>query len=78
LQQRGEGKALEAVALMMQGQIVELDVTIAITAAKLSDNLKIPMADSIILATARSHEAVLWSQDADFAAIADVKYISKQ
>jgi predicted nucleic acid-binding protein len=74
LQQRGEDNALEAVALMMQGQVIERSTTLAISAAKLSDELKIPMADSIMLATARRHEAVLWTQDADFVSISDVKY----
>jgi predicted nucleic acid-binding protein len=78
LQQRGEDKALEAVALMMQGQVVELSATLAIGAAKLSDELKIPMADSIMLATARNHEAVLWTQDADFASVPDVQYTAKR
>ena len=77
LQQRGEEKALEAVAVMMQGQVVELDSSIAISAAKISDELKMPMADSMMLATARIFEAFLWTQDADFASLSDVKYVSK-
>ncbi len=77
LQQASEEKALEVVAIMMQGKIVDLDVTIALAAAKLSDEYKIPMADSIILATARQSNAVLWTQDTDFAAIENVKYKSK-
>ena len=77
LQQVGEDKALEAVSFMMQGQVVELNALLAINAAKLSNQFKIPMADSIILATARHHDAVLWTQDADFATIPDVQYIPK-
>ena len=77
LQQRGEEKALEAVAVMMQGQVVELDSSIVISAAKISDELKMPMADSMMLATARIFEAFLWTQDADFASLSDVKYVSK-
>jgi len=77
LQQVGEDKALEAVAVMMQGRVLDLDTTIAISAAKLSDELKIPMADSMMLATARQYDATLWTQDADFASIPDVKYVSK-
>lgn len=77
LQQRGEENALEAVAVMMQGQVVELDSSIAISAAKISDELKMPMADSMMLATARIFEAFLWTQDADFASLSDVKYVSK-
>jgi predicted nucleic acid-binding protein len=77
LQQTGEDKALEAAALMMQGQLVQLDATIAMSAAKLSDELKIPMADSIMLATARMHDALLWTQDVDFASLPDVNYTAK-
>lgn len=78
LQQRGEDKALEAVAIMMQGQVVELDASTAISAAKISDEIKIPMADSIMLATARNCEGVLWTQDVDFASLPDVKYTAKE
>ena len=78
LQQQGEDKALEAVAVMMQGEVVELDTTIAISAAKLSDKWKIPMADSIMLATARDRDADFWTQDADFASIPDVNYVSSK
>ena len=77
LQQVGEDKALEAVAVMMQAQVVDLDTSIAISAAKISDEIKIPMADSIMLATARNYEAVLWTQDVDFADLPDVKYVAK-
>jgi toxin FitB len=77
LQQVGEDEALEAVALMMQGEIIDLDASLSISAAKLSHELKLPMADSVMLATARHHSAVLWTQDADFALIPDVKYIAK-
>lgn len=77
LQQSSEDNALKAVADMMQGQVIELDAKLSIYAAKLSAELKIPMADSIMLATARTYQAVLWTQDADFATIPDVQYQSK-
>ena len=64
--QRGEDAALQAVAMMQQGRVIELSSSIALLAAKLSLDLKIPMADSIILATAQTHDAVLWTQDDDF------------
>ena len=76
-QQRGEGDALQAVAMMEQGKVVDLDSTIALRAAKISLDMKIPMADSIILATARSHDATLWTQDVDFKGVAGVEYIEK-
>lgn len=78
LQQRGEGEALQAVALMQQGQVVELTSALALAAAKASIGHRLPMADSIIVATAQAHGAILWTQDADFERIAGVKYVAKK
>jgi predicted nucleic acid-binding protein len=77
LQQRDENLALQAAALMQQGQVVPLDAQLALAAAKLSVDLKLPLADSVILATARAHRATLWTQDADFAMVPDVRYRAK-
>lgn len=77
LQQRTEADALRAVALMRQGRVVDLDEHLAIGAARLSHDLKLPLADSIILYTSRAHGATLWSQDAHFAGMVDVRYIVK-
>jgi len=66
LEQRGEGEALQAVAVMQQGAVVDLSPSLALAAAKISHEEQLPMADSIILATARAHGATLWTQDADF------------
>jgi toxin FitB len=74
----GERRALEAIALMQQGSIMDLDATLAMSAARLSLELKLPMADSIILATARANNAILWTQDDDFEGFDDVKYIAKR
>jgi predicted nucleic acid-binding protein len=78
LQQRGEGKALQAVAMMQQGTVVDLDTDLALRAAKLSVDLKLPMADSVMLATARAHDSTLWTQDADFDGIEDVQYVVRK
>jgi predicted nucleic acid-binding protein len=77
LQQRDENAALQAAALMQQGHVVPLDAQLALAAAKLSVDLKLPLADSVILATARAHQATFWTQDADFASIPSVKYRAK-
>ena len=77
-QQRGEDDALKAVALMMQGQVVDLDVELALSAAKLSLDLSIPLADSVILATARAYQATLWTQDEHFKGLIGVEYIAKE
>ena len=76
--QRGENVALVHISDMHQGQIAELTSPIALQAAKLSTDLKIAMADSIILATARAYDATLWTQDADFEGIEGVEYIEKK
>lgn len=75
--QRGEDVALEAVAMMRQGRVVPLDDTLALEAARLSVEHRMPMADSVILATARAHRATLWTQDADFKDLPDVRYLAK-
>ena len=77
-QQRNETEALRAIAFMQQGQVADLNATIALTAAKLSIELKLPMADSIMLATAREHRATLWTQDADFEGVEGVRYFEKE
>jgi toxin FitB len=77
LQQRGESDALQAAALMQQGRIVNLDLSIALKAAKVSDDYKLPLADSVILATSQTHDAVLWTQDADFDGLPGVQYRPK-
>lgn len=78
LQQRGDSDALQAVALMQQGTLVDLTAPIALSAARISHDEKIPMADSVMLASARAFGATLWSQDSDFENISDVKYIAKR
>ena len=77
LQQRGEGDALQAVAVMQQGLVVDLDAFLALQAARISTDSGLPLADSVILATARAHDATLWTQDSDFAGMEGVRYVEK-
>lgn len=77
LQQRDESAALQAVAVMLRGRAVDLDSQLALSAARVSLHYRIPMADSIILATARMHDATLWAQDEHFEHIVGVQYIAK-
>lgn len=74
LQQRDDNDAIQAVAIMQQGMVVDLDATVALSAARLSVDHRLPLADSVILATAREHKATLWTQDADFEGLKDVRY----
>lgn len=78
LQQRSEGDALQAVAVMQQGRVVELTASLALDAARTSLELKLPMADSIMLVSAKAFDATLWTQDADFAKQDGVRYIAKK
>ncbi|MDZ4179505.1 MAG: type II toxin-antitoxin system VapC family toxin [Coriobacteriia bacterium] len=75
--QRGESDALAAVAQMQQGNVVELSGSLALDSARTSLDLKLPMADSVILTTARAFDATLWTQDVDFEGVDGVMYASK-
>lgn len=75
---RSEGEALRAVAVMQQGQVIDLDSNLAISAAKLSADLKIPLADSVMLASARTNDATLWTQDEDFKGVEGVEHVQKK
>jgi predicted nucleic acid-binding protein len=75
-QQRDEEAALSAVAVMEQGRVVDLDRVTSLEAARLSLAHGIPMADSIMLATAQREKATLWTQDADFDGLQGVRYFA--
>lgn len=74
----GEETALYIAGVMSSGQEMGIDRKIAIDAAYLSADLKLAMADSIILATARACAATLWTQDEHFKGVPDVRYIEKR
>ena len=76
LRQRGEDMALEAIAHMKQEKVILLDKTLAIDAAKYGVDYKLPLADSIIYATAQKYGALIWTQDIDFESLEGVKYYS--
>ena len=78
LQQRDEKAALQVAAIMQQGQVVDMDSAVALNAATVGVDLKLPLADSVILATARMHNATIWTQDEDFKGLEGVRYVSKR
>ncbi len=78
LQEFGEERALDAMGIMSLGTIIDLDRQIAVHAAQISSELKLAMADSIILATARAYDATLWTQDDHFKGLDGVKYKEKK
>jgi predicted nucleic acid-binding protein len=61
---------------MQQGNVVDLSATLALDAARMSAELQIPIADAIILTTARANGATLWTQDSHFEGMAGVEYVA--
>jgi toxin FitB len=78
LREAGENEALQAIAAMQKGQVKNLTVTIAMNAAKMSMQYDLPMADSLIFATAILHKCTLWTQDSDFENFSNVNFIQKK
>lgn len=72
--ERGERDALQVAAVMQSGQVVEIDTSLCLEAA----HLDLPLADSLMYATAQRHGAVLWTQDEDFDGLDGVKYFPKR
>jgi predicted nucleic acid-binding protein len=72
-----EATALDAMAVMLQGTVLELNTELALDAARLSMDTGLALADSIILATAHLHRATLWTQDVHFAGMHGVEFRAK-
>ena len=77
LRESGETEALQAVAAMQKGTIIDLTTSIAMNASRLSLQYSLPMADSIILSTAQTYECLIWTQDSDFEDLPGVKFFPK-
>ncbi len=78
LRESSENEALQAVVAMQRGTVVDLSAPLVIAASKLSMEHNLPMADSIILATAQEFKAIIWTQDLDFKNLSNVKYFPKK
>ncbi|MBU1105166.1 MAG: type II toxin-antitoxin system VapC family toxin [Candidatus Riflebacteria bacterium] len=78
LAEKNEDTALQTVALMRQGLVIDIDTTLTLNAAKISFDLKIPMADSLILAVARAHKAIIWTQDQHFKNVPEARFKIKR
>lgn len=78
LRQRGEGDALQAVALMQQGRVVTLDAALALASAQAGIEHKLPPADSIVYATAQAVRGVVWTQDEAFKGLPGVEYFERR
>jgi hypothetical protein len=62
----GESAGLLAVAAMREGQVIDISEELTLNGARLSLDLRLPMANALILACVRAHKAVLWTQDNHF------------
>jgi predicted nucleic acid-binding protein len=77
LQLRGEDAALEILVQLRRGRVVEFDEELALASASVGVMEKLPLADSIIFATAMHYGATIWTMDQHFAGKADVRFIAK-
>jgi predicted nucleic acid-binding protein len=75
--ERGDDKADQAIAFSVTCVVVPLDTSIAVAAAKISVEHKLPLADSIVYATARAHDADLLTCDAHFKDLPNVILVEK-
>ena len=70
---KGAESATRAALYMQRGRVIDLDSSIVLAAA----GNGLPMADSLIYATAQAHEAMVWTQDAHFDGLTGVRYFRK-
>jgi len=78
LSQRSLKEAETVTDSMCSGIIIPADTAISILAADLFLKHKLALADSIIYATTLNQNATLWTQDADFKGLPNVKYFPKK
>ena len=76
-QQRDESRALQYIATIQQSKLVELSSALALSAAAFGLRYRLPLADSIIYATARQANALVWTQDSDFEGLEGVQFWPK-
>ncbi len=76
--QRGQGDALQAIAVMQQGRVVNLDAELALLAAVVGAEHGLPLADSVVYATSRQLDATVWTQDEDFEGLPGARYFRKR
>lgn len=78
LRRRDETAALEAIATMRQGEVVDLGGEVALLAGRFGVELRLPLADSVIYATAQRSGATTWTQDSDFETLPQVRYVARE
>ena len=71
--ERGEADAFRAAEAMRLGRMIDVDLSLVLDAV----NHLLPLADSLIYATALRHNAILWTQDEHFSGMPSVRYFTK-
>jgi toxin FitB len=74
---QGSDMARRGVGQMSLGSVIDLDTKLALDAALIAIEHRLPMSDSIIYATAQRYGADLWTQDADFDGLPGVRYFPR-
>ena len=77
LPKTSEENVVKFVRFMQKGRVIVLTSELSITAANISRKYKLPMADSIIYATTKQYDAVLWTTDQHFDGLPNVRYFDK-
>ncbi len=75
--EKNEEAALSTMGVTEQTTVIELNTRIALSAAELSKQYRLAMADAIIYATALDHRAILVTSDKHFKELDAVKYLPK-
>lgn len=78
LTERDEDGALLATAHMKQGTVIDLDSDLSIFSAKIGRDNGLPMADSIIYATAKKYNCILWTQDRHLKDLENIRYFERE
>lgn len=71
--EKDENVALQIVSQMQAGKVIDLDLSLALDAG----HHRLPLADSIIYATAEKYSATLWTLDEHFKGLHGVRYFAK-
>ena len=78
LREASENEAFQSIAAMQKGLVKDLTTSLSMNAAKISLQYNLPMADSIIFATANLYKCTLWTQDSDFENLPGVNFFPKK
>jgi predicted nucleic acid-binding protein len=74
---KNESDALACASFMQNAVVISVTPQVAMLAARLGKEHMLPMADSIIYATSKIHNAEIYTQDKHFESLDNVHYFPK-